>query len=38
MMLLTLDLFLWLFATYLAALLCTASTLFISVCQASTLT
>jgi hypothetical protein len=34
MMLLTLhvDLFLWLFATYLAALLCTASTLFISVC------
>ena len=29
MMLLTLDLFLWLFATYLAALLCTASTLFI---------
>lgn len=32
MMLLTLDLFLWLFATYLAALLCTASTLFISAC------
>jgi hypothetical protein len=32
MMLLTLDLFLWLVATYLAALLCTASTLFISVC------
>ena len=32
MMLLTLHLFLWLFATYLAALLCTTSTLFISVC------
>jgi hypothetical protein len=32
MMLLTLDLFLWLFATYLAALLCTAFTLFISAC------
>ena len=32
MMLLTLDLFLWLFATYLTALLCTASTLFISDC------
>ena len=32
MMILTLDLFLWLFATYLAALLCTASTLFISAC------
>ena len=32
MMLLTLDLFLGLFATYLAALLCTASTLFISAC------
>jgi hypothetical protein len=32
MMLLTLDLFLRLFATYLAALLCTVSTLFISAC------